>query len=130
MSDGELTERLCTRLQMTDAVIASSGHNRKRGMRVRLPRSPYTVLLKVDFGKSAIFQVLRKFLSMYYPQNMFDEAVVFASQGINFSSVPANTTVSYSLFSATGAQNVGNYIQKYGLIPSRSASSGGSSCSA
>ncbi len=82
------------------------------------------------YNESTIFQVLRNFLSMYYPQNMFDEAVVFASQGINFSSVPANTTVSYSLFSAAGAQNVGNYIQKYGLIPSRSASSGGSSCSA
>ncbi len=82
------------------------------------------------YNQSTTFKVLRNFLSEYYPQNMFDEAVVFASQGVNFSSVSANTTVSYSLFSATGAQNVGAYIQKYGLLQSSSTSSGGGSCSA
>ncbi len=85
------------------------------------------------YNESQIFTVLQRFLSEYFPQNMFEEAVIYAAHGINFSSVPANVTIGRSLFSASGQQNVAAYIQKYGLLQggSSSSTSGSSnSCSA
>ncbi len=83
------------------------------------------------FNESQMFVVLQEFLSEYYPQNMFEVGVVYASHGINFSSVPANMAVGRTLFSASGSQNVGSYIQRYGLLQSDSgsSSSGSNSCS-
>lgn len=83
------------------------------------------------FNESQMFVVLQEFLSEYFPQNMFEVGVVYASHGINFSSVPANMAVGRTLFSASGSQNVGSYIQRYGLLQSDSgsSSSGSNSCS-
>ncbi len=79
-------------------------------------------------GLNATFEAVKDFNSFQFTQQYVATAIFFASQGVDWNSVPASSVVGYNFSSATGDGYVMQYLQKYNILPTSSASSSGASC--
>ena len=77
---------------------------------------------------NSTFEAVRDFNSFQFTQQYVEEGVYFASQGVDWNSVPASTVVNYNFSSATGSGYVMQYLQKYNLLSQPASSSGGAGC--